>query len=66
MIDESTTIDVIGIVLEYTMPVLQHRKSILGCYHETWKEEDILTMEVTKSMELSVNPSATLSEKVSP
>jgi len=29
LIDESTTVDVIGIELEYTMPVLQHRKSVL-------------------------------------
>lgn len=29
LIDESTTVDVIGIKLEYTMPVLQHRKSVL-------------------------------------
>jgi hypothetical protein len=29
LIDESSTVDVIGIELEYTMPVLQHRKSVL-------------------------------------
>ena len=29
LIDESTTVDVIGIELEDTMPVLQHRESVL-------------------------------------
>jgi len=29
LIDESTAVDVIGIELEYTMPVLQQRKGVL-------------------------------------
>jgi hypothetical protein len=29
LIDESTAVDVIGIELKNTMPVLQHRKSVL-------------------------------------
>ena len=63
LIDEGSTVGIIGGLLEQTVPVLSRENAALV---EPQEVKETLTIEVTRSMVSSVSPLRTLIEKLAP